>query len=78
MYSQADDNEMIDDYGGQWKNYTRSDVHKSGFPNLVKTGIATFFNFSVQIPTMKTRKKYSKNKTTDNQIFTTQSCFIPL
>jgi alkaline phosphatase D len=46
MYSQADDHEVIDDYGGQWTNYTKSDVHKAGFPNLVRTGIATFFNFS--------------------------------
>jgi hypothetical protein len=29
---------------------------------------------SVQIPTMKTRKRYSNNKTSDNQIFKPESC----
>ncbi len=50
MYSQADDHEVTDNYGGQWEYlnpHYDSDLHKkSGYPNLVKTGIDVFFKYS--------------------------------
>jgi PhoD-like phosphatase len=44
MYSQADDHEVIDDYGGNWSYY--NSTKRPGYHNLVTSGITTFFNFS--------------------------------
>jgi len=47
MYSQADDHEVINDYGGQWEYYwTKKFENTEGYRNLVDTGIDVFFNFS--------------------------------
>ncbi len=50
MYSQADDHEVIDNYGGLWKFYSITDdknlTDKTGYPNLVKAGMDFFFKFS--------------------------------
>ena len=46
MYSQADDHEVINDYGGKWSYWTSATKNRTGFPNLVKAGINAFFNFS--------------------------------
>jgi alkaline phosphatase D len=46
IYSQADDHEVINDYGGQWSYWTNATKNRAGFPNLVKAGIDAFFNFS--------------------------------
>ena len=49
MYSQSDDHEVIDNYGN-WSFYEVSkypiERNKTGYPNLVKTGINYFFEFS--------------------------------
>ena len=50
FYSQSDDHEIINDYGGKWKNYSISDFeserNRTGYPNLVKIGMDVFFKFS--------------------------------
>src|SRR5918911_1878464 len=46
MYSQADDHEVVDDYGGKWSYWTSATKNRTGFPNVVKAGIDAFFNFS--------------------------------
>ena len=50
LYSQADDHEVNDNYGGLWKFLNPSfkeELHnKTGYLNLVKTGIDVFFKFS--------------------------------
>jgi alkaline phosphatase D len=46
MYSQADDHEVVDDYGGKWSYWTSATKNRTGFPNVVKAGINAFFNFS--------------------------------
>ena len=46
MYSQADDHEVVNDYGGKWSYWTDSTKNRTGFPNVVKAGINAFFNFS--------------------------------
>jgi len=50
MYSQADDHEVNDNYGGLWKflnpSFKKELHNKTGYPNLVKTGIDVFFKFS--------------------------------
>lgn len=50
MYSQGDDHEVTDNYGGQWKflkpHYNSNLHNKTGYPNLVKTGIDVFFKYS--------------------------------
>jgi len=50
MYSQGDDHEVIDNYGKLWKSYSITDdknlTDKTGYPNLVKTGMDLFFKFS--------------------------------
>jgi alkaline phosphatase D len=46
MYSQADDHEVVNDYGGKWSYLTDTTKNRTGFPNLVKAGINAFFNFS--------------------------------
>lgn len=49
MYSQSDDHEVIDNYGN-WFFYEVSkypnERNKSGYSNLVKTGVNYFFEFS--------------------------------
>jgi alkaline phosphatase D len=47
MYSQADDHEVIDNYGGEWTHYWADKYENTkGYPNLIKIGIETFFKFS--------------------------------
>ena len=46
MYSQADDHEVVNDYGGKWSYWTNATKNRTGFPNVVKAGINSFFNFS--------------------------------
>lgn len=50
MYSQADDHEVTDNYGGQWDflnpHYNSTLHNKTGYPNLVKTGIDVFLKYS--------------------------------
>jgi alkaline phosphatase D len=46
MYSQADDHEVVNDYGGQWSYWTNATKDREGFPNVVKAGTNAFFNFS--------------------------------
>ncbi|MGB6629006.1 MAG: alkaline phosphatase D family protein [Nitrososphaeraceae archaeon] len=46
MYSQADDHEVINDYGGKWSYWTNATKGRSGFPNVVKAGVNAFFDFS--------------------------------
>ena len=46
MYSQADDHEVVNDYGGKWSYWTDATKNRTGFPNVVKAGINAFFNFS--------------------------------
>ena len=62
MYSQSDDHEVIDNYGN-WSFYDiakyPNERNKTGYPNLVKTGIKYFFEFS----------PIERNKETPNQIF---------
>ncbi|HET9807945.1 MAG TPA: alkaline phosphatase D family protein [Nitrososphaeraceae archaeon] len=62
MYSQSDDHEVIDNYGN-WSFYEVSkypnERTKDGYPNLVKTGIKYFFEFS----------PIEKNIKSPNQIF---------
>jgi PhoD-like phosphatase len=44
MYSQLDDHEVLNDYGGNWTYYNDPDT--KGFQNMVKEGVNAFFNFS--------------------------------
>src|SRR5919199_4375665 len=44
MYSQLDDHEVLNDYGGNWTYYNDPDT--KGFQNVVKEGVNAFFNFS--------------------------------
>jgi alkaline phosphatase D len=46
MYSQADDHEVVNDYGGHWSYWTNATKDRAAFPNVVKAGINAFFNFS--------------------------------
>jgi alkaline phosphatase D len=46
LYSQADDHEVINDYGGDWSYLTNETKYRTGFPNVVKAGIQAFTNFS--------------------------------
>ncbi|MCD6038535.1 MAG: alkaline phosphatase [Nitrososphaeraceae archaeon] len=46
FYSQADDHEVVNDYGGNWSYLTNETKDRIGFPNVVKAGIQAFFNFS--------------------------------
>jgi alkaline phosphatase D len=46
MYSQADDHEVVNDYGGKWSYWTNATKGRSGFANVVKAGIDAFFDFS--------------------------------
>jgi alkaline phosphatase D len=62
MYSQSDDHEVIDNYGN-WSFYEVSndpnERNKSGYPNLVTTGVKYFFEFS----------PIEKNKERPDQIY---------
>ena len=62
MYSQSDDHEVIDNYGN-WSFYEVSkdpnERNKSGYANLVKTGVKYFFEFS----------PIEKNKERPDQIY---------
>ena len=46
IYSQLDDHEVINDYGGDWDYWRNESAEQNGFGNLVKAGINAFFNFS--------------------------------
>ena len=46
IYSQADDHEVVNDYGGNWSYLSNTTKDRTGFPNLVKAGLQAFFNFS--------------------------------
>lgn len=50
MYSQSDDHEVINDYGGQWKNFSIADDeydrNRKGYSNLVQVAMNLFFEFS--------------------------------
>jgi alkaline phosphatase D len=46
IYSQADDHEVVNDYGGNWSYLSNATKDRTGFPNLVKAGLQAFFNFS--------------------------------
>ncbi len=46
LYSQADDHEVVNDYGGNWSYLSNETRDRIGFPNLVKAGLQSFFNFS--------------------------------
>lgn len=46
MYSQLDDHEVINDYGGDWDYWRNETTEQNGFPNLVKAGVDAFFNYS--------------------------------
>lgn len=50
FYSQSDDHEVINNYGGKWENYSISDYqydrNRNNYPNLVNVGIDLFFKFS--------------------------------
>jgi alkaline phosphatase D len=46
MYSQADDHEVVNDYGGKWSYWTNATKGRAGFSNVVKAGVNSFFNFS--------------------------------
>jgi alkaline phosphatase D len=46
LYSQSDDHEVVNDYGGNWSYLSNETKDRLGFPNLVKAGIQAFFNFS--------------------------------
>jgi alkaline phosphatase D len=50
FYSQADDHEVNDNYGGLWKflnpSFKKQLHNKTGYHNLVKIGIDVFFKFS--------------------------------
>jgi alkaline phosphatase D len=46
LYSQPDDHDVIDDYGGSWDYYKNKVDSRKGYNNLIKAGIDLFFNFS--------------------------------
>ncbi len=46
LYSQADDHEVVNDYGGNWSYWTNTTKNRTGFSNVAKAGINSFFNFS--------------------------------
>lgn len=46
LYSQSDDHDVIDDYGGSWDYYKNKVNSRKGYTNLIKAGIDSFFNFS--------------------------------
>ncbi len=45
MYSQWDDHEVINDFGGQWSYWNEDNKNRTGYPNLIKEGKDVFFNF---------------------------------
>jgi alkaline phosphatase D len=60
IYSQLDDHEVINDYGGNWDHFVDYPL-KSGFPTLVKAGTTAFFNYSP----MDIKNNDNKNSNTD-------------
>ena len=46
MYPQADDHEVVNDYGTKWSYWTDATKGRSSFPNVVKAGINAFFDLS--------------------------------
>ena len=46
MYSQADDHEVLNNYGGPWKYYNEAYKNRTGYSNVVNGGINAFFAFS--------------------------------
>ncbi len=60
MYSQLDDHEVINDYGGKWDHFVDYPL-KSGFPILVKAGTTAFFNYSP----MDIKNNSNKNNDTE-------------
>lgn len=46
LYSQSDDHEVVNDYGGEWSYLSNETRQRTGFSNLVSAGIQAFFNFS--------------------------------
>jgi alkaline phosphatase D len=46
LYSQSDDHEVVNDYGGEWSYLSNETRQRTGFSNLVNAGIQAFFNFS--------------------------------
>jgi alkaline phosphatase D len=46
MYSVPDDHEVINNYGGGWSFLPGQFENRSGYQNLVKTGLDVFLNFS--------------------------------
>jgi alkaline phosphatase D len=47
IYSQWDDHEVINDFGGGWSYWNSANATRAGFPNLVAEGRAAFFNYGV-------------------------------
>ncbi len=58
LYSQADDHEVINNYGGNWSNWSNQTNDREGFKNLAKAGIETFFDYS---PIDKKNKAYPEH-----------------
>jgi alkaline phosphatase D len=46
IYSQPDDHEVVNNYGGKWSYFPGKLENKSGYPNLVRVGMNLFFSFS--------------------------------
>jgi len=46
IYSQADDHEVLNNYGGSWKYYNEAYKNRTGYSNVVNGGLNAFFNFS--------------------------------
>lgn len=46
IYSQADDHEVLNNYGGSWKYYNEAYKNRTGYTNVVNGGLNAFFNFS--------------------------------
>ncbi|MGA8484581.1 MAG: alkaline phosphatase D family protein, partial [Nitrososphaeraceae archaeon] len=46
MYSQWDDHEVINDFGGAWSYWNSLSKNRTGYHNLVDEGRNAFFNFS--------------------------------
>ena len=46
MYSQWDDQEVINDFGASWQYWNSFNTDREGYPNIVKAGREAFFNYS--------------------------------
>ena len=58
LYSQADDHDVINNYGGNWSYWSNQTKDREGFKNLAKAGIETFFDYS---PIDKKNKAYPEH-----------------